>query len=238
MKIKIALLALFMLAIIAGSVSATDVTISDADLATMSQLYGPATLTTVTDIAGPGVRFDFTGHTGAWDGTEVGHDFWVGPTTPGIEPGICGGTWGGDCSAYSAYASCVENIGDTEVHVNLDMNTGWTGEGSSNTFAQNGWNVFAPGEKKTITLSFSGADLYPTPGSNPVPLTTEVSKIGFQVASNVAGPKSIIVTGGACPPPDTGGGGGDTEIPEFPTAAIPAVFAIGGYLLIRRRKQA
>jgi len=33
------------------------------------------------------------------------------------------------------------------------------------------------------------------------------------------------------------GGGGATEILEFPTVAIPAPIASGGYLLIRRRKK-
>jgi|GEM_PF-5319033 len=233
MKMKTILLALITLVFLSGTVSATDVTISDTDLATMAKLYGSGTLTAVIDVPGAGVQYDFTGIT--WDGTMVGDDFPISGT-------ICGGEFGGDCSAHSAYAACVTNLGDVEVHVNLDMNTGWTDDpwNHADTFAQNGWTYFGPGETKTITLSFSGADLYPTPGLNPVPLTNEVSKIGFQVGSNVAGAKSIVVAGGACPPdspPTTTPGGGTEEIPEFPTAAIPAVVALGGYLLIRRRKQ-
>ena len=34
-----------------------------------------------------------------------------------------------------------------------------------------------------------------------------------------------------------GGGGGGAEIPEFPTVAIPAILAVGGYLAIRRLKK-
>ena len=46
--------------------------------------------------------------------------------------------------------------------------------------------------------------------------------------------EDITVTGCAyeeTPPPD------GQEIPEFPTAALPAVIAVGGYLMLRRRKQ-
>jgi len=35
----------------------------------------------------------------------------------------------------------------------------------------------------------------------------------------------------------SGGGGGPTETPEFPTTAIPAITALGGYLAMRTRRR-
>lgn len=141
-----------LLATMAISASATTLTLNDSELGTqLAKVWGPATITSITDI-GPGVQFDFTGlDTSNGTGVSYGSGF-SGPY---------------DFSGYSGYTLAIKNIGSSDVTVNLDMNTGWTdapwGGAANDTFFQNDWTTISPGQTKKITLNFSNATaLYDT----------------------------------------------------------------------------
>gem|GEM_PF-1929562 len=188
-------------------------TLSDVELATQfAYEWGPGTLTGITDIPGPGVRFDFSGLSPS-SGTGVGDNFPVSQLAGG-EYKTYGttqpfSTWG-DFSAYSAFSLVFTNVGPTPVMVNLKMNTGWTvpppeyAAAWRDTYWQNDWISIAPGESKVITLDFSSAEVYnawdeqeytPYPdGTTGVAIwrLDEVSDIGFQILGE--GDGSVIVS--------------------------------------------
>ena len=203
-----------LLPVSASGSSSNTLTLSDAELmlSEFTKEWGPGTLTLKTDVAGPGVRFNFTGLTSA--DTGVGDNFPVSQLAGGAWKtyGVTNpfSTWG-DFSAYKRYSLCIENVGTEPVTVNLMMNTGWTtpppeyAAGWRNTFWQNDWIYIGPGECKVVTLDFSSATVYNAmdeqeftkypDGTTGVAMwrTDEVSDIGFQVLGNGAG--SIVVKG-------------------------------------------
>ena len=192
--------------------------LSDAELSSeFAYEWGPGTVTAITDVPGPGVRFDFSGlSTSA--GTGVGDNFPVSALAGGAYKtyGVTQpfSTWG-DFSGYTKYSMIFTNIGTTTIMVNLKINTGWTipppeyAKAWRDTFWQNEWTTILPGETKTITLNFSSAEVwnaadeeeYETyPDGTPdvaVWRLDEVSNIGFQILGN--DDASIIVS--ARPPP-------------------------------------
>jgi len=199
--------------IVVSATTPSDVvlTLSDAELSTQfAKETGPATLTAVTDIPGPGVRFDFTGLSSS-TGTVVGDNFPVS--------GLAGGAWKDygsgfagpyDFSGYARYVLLFNNVGTTTVKINLKINTGWTnppwGSSARDTFWQNGWTNIPPGESRVATLDFWSAEVWHA-GDDPVPewqysdgtsgvivrRLDEVSDIGFQILGASDG--SIVVSG-------------------------------------------
>jgi parallel beta-helix repeat protein len=188
-------------------VAAVDVTLTlpDAELATQfSKDWGPATVTSITDIPGPGVRFNFTGLGGS--GTGVKDNFPVSQLAGGAPDNI--GGWG-DFRAYTQYRLVFTNLGPNPVSVNIFINTGWTQgagrDGTWDTYWENGWVGLGVGESKIVTLDFSNAICW-NAQDDPVPAwrypggtsgvivrrLSEVSAIGFQVCGNGAG--SIVVS--------------------------------------------
>lgn len=69
------LIASFATMVMVGSASATVLTLSDDELSTeFAKVWGPGTVTAITDISGEGVQFDFTGLNTS-SGTGVSDDF-------------------------------------------------------------------------------------------------------------------------------------------------------------------
>jgi PKD repeat protein len=187
--------------------------LSDAELSSeFAYEWGPGTVTAITDIPGPGVRFDFSGLSTSV-GTGVGDNFPVSALAGGAYKtyGVTQpfSTWG-DFSGYNKYSMIFKNIGTTTIMVNLKINTGWTvpppeyAKAWRDTFWQNEWTTILPGETKTITLNFSSAEVwnaadeeeyktYPD-GTAGVAVwrLDEVSNIGFQILGN--DDASIIVS--------------------------------------------
>ena len=190
--------------IVSSATPTLTTTLSDAELGTQfARESGPGTVT-ITDIAGPGVRFDFTGLNPS-SGTIVGDNFPVSQNAGGALDGTGGY---GDFSIYSRYSLIFTNIGSGALTVCLKMNTGWTvppwGSPQRDTYWQSAWTPIAAGETRTITLEFSGAIVYnalddPNPAwqypdgtVHPVHRLNEVSDIGFQILGSAAG--SVVVT--------------------------------------------
>ena len=208
-----------------GSIIVTsffDVFISLSDdellLSEFAKETGPATVTKTDMPEEPGVRFDFTGLSTS-TGTVVGDNFAVNR--------LAGGSWKtygitqqfstwGDFSAFAKYKVVFTNVGETPVHVNLKMNTGWTTQPPEcselwrDTFWQNGWAYIVAGESKVVTLDFSSAEVYNAAdeqvftvyadGTTGVAVwrLDEVSDLGFQVLGD--GDASIVVSGFGYPP--------------------------------------
>jgi len=202
-------------------------TLSDDEmmLSEFTKEWGPATVTK-TNVAGPGVRFDFTGLTSS--GTGVGDNFPVNALAGGALK-----TYGstqqfstyGDFSTYREYRVKFKNVGSTDVTVNLKMNTGWTIPPPEyaamwrDTYWQNGWTLVKAGETKVVTLYFCSAEVYNAKdpvngdeqeyqalpdGTKDVAMwrTDEVSDIGFQVCGS--GDGSIVVSAASYIPKNVG----------------------------------
>jgi len=187
--------------------------LSDGELSSeFAWEYGPGAVTAITDVPGPGVRFDFSGLS-ASVGTVVGDNFPVSALAGGAYKtyGVTQqfSTWG-DFSGYDKYTLLFANIGTTSVMVNLKINTGWTNtppeysKAWRDTFWQNEWTTILPGEMKAVTLNFSSAEVwnamdeeeykvYPD-GTTGVAVwrLDEVSDVGFQIIGN--GAASMIVS--------------------------------------------
>jgi hypothetical protein len=162
----------------------TTVSLPDAELYTeFNEGWGDAF--TVTDIAGIGVQFNYTGLAkGAkCDGYELS------PLAGGS------GTHYADFTAYTQYSLIFKNIGTTAVDVDLFMNTGFTGsDPKRDAYWECDWVTLSPEETKTVTLNFSAAKIYdggdidpdyghiPDGTVMPIYRLDEVTKIGFQVA--------------------------------------------------------
>jgi hypothetical protein len=222
------LVALFTI-FLAKSVSAIPVIFSEGELETQfAKVWGPADVT-ITDIPGPGARFDFTGLSGS--GTGIGDDYEVSPLAGGV------GTHNGDFTGYTEYPLVFTNVGANPVTVSVFMNTGWTGGNNParDTYWQSFWTYIGVGETKTATLDFSSCGLVwnavddPNPawrypdgtGGHPIHRLDEVSRIGFQVLGNGSG--SIEVE----------------PVPEPATLILMACGLIGltGYVVVRRKKR-
>jgi len=197
----------------------TVLTLPDAEMNTQFAVEtGPGSLNTITDVPGPGVKFDFTGLNTA-TGTVVGDTFPVSPLAGGAYKtyGILNpfSTWG-DFFDYTKYSMIVTNVGTNPVTVNLKINTGWTipppeyAAPWRDTFWQSAWTTIAPGESKILTLDFSSAQVwnamdeqeYPTHLDGTAGVTVwrlkEVSDIGFQILGN--GAASILIAARPQPP--------------------------------------
>lgn len=187
--------------------------LSDAELNTQFRKEtGPGAIAAITDIPGPGVKFDFTGlRTDV--GTIAGDNFPVSPLAGGAYKtyGVANPfSTSGDFFEYTKYSMIFTNLGPNPVTVNLKMNTGWTipppeyAAAWRDTFWQSNWTIIAPGESEVLTLNFSSAQVYNAAdeqeyracadGTTGVRVwrLDEVSDIGFQVLGN--GNASIIVS--------------------------------------------
>jgi hypothetical protein len=180
--------------------------LSDSELSTQfAKEYGPGTVTAITDVAGPGVKFDFTG-LNTMSGTTVGDDFPVSQ----LAGGALDATGGyGDFGIYSRYSMMFTNLGIDSVMVCVKMNTGWTdppwGTPARDTYWQSPWTNVATNATVTVTMEFSSAIVYnagddpdvalqyPDGTVHPVCRLNETSDIGFQILANDAG--SVVVTG-------------------------------------------
>jgi len=198
-------------------------TLSDAEmmLTEFDKEWGPATVTK-TDVAGVGVRFDFTGLDPS-SGTGVGDNFPVNQLTGGTLK-----TYGstqqfsthGDFSMYREYRVKFTNVGSNDVTVNIKMNTGWTIPPPEyaamwrDTYWQNDWILIKAGETKVVTLYFCSAEVWNAHdeteyqtlpgGTKDVAIwrTDEVSDVGFQVLGTGTG--SIVVSAASYIPKDVG----------------------------------
>lgn len=198
------------IASVTATVRSPVVTLSDDELGTQfAYEYGPGSVT-ITDIAGPGVQFDFTNLNNV-TGTLVGDDFPVSQKAGGawkVYPEY--GTWGtwGDFTNYAKYSLSFKNNGTTNASVNIKMNTGWTdppgGNASDDTFWENNWTSLAAGETKIVTLDFSNAKawniaddpVYKGHGNGnytSIFRLDEVSDIGINVLSENPGASASII---------------------------------------------
>jgi hypothetical protein len=189
-------------------------TLSDDELGTeFAWEYGPGTVAAITDIAGLGVQFDFTGLQ-AGSGTIVGDNFPVSSKAGGASKtygSTSPFTTDGDFSMYRSYRLRFYNPNITDCMVNVAINTGWTnpatpewGAAWRDTYWQNGWTALAAGETKVVTLYFDDAEVYNAGDEEDFGVyadgTTglciwridEVSDVKFQVLGTGAG--SLIVS--------------------------------------------
>lgn len=204
---------------------ATSVSIPDAVLANSFNFYkfwGPAILTSRTDLPGPGVEFFFTGIGSS--GSGVKDDYAIDPAIGGTGHG------NGDLTSFANYTMYFFNKSATALAVSLIMNTGFTG-GSGNppnnanndTFWTSDWVTVNRNTWTKITLDFDHAKAYNGSNNRDLPYANsphglyseggwyaiqhandlaEVSAIGFEVAywggSSVAG--DLIVSSVPLPP--------------------------------------
>ena len=172
--------------------------------------YGPGSLTGKTDVAGPGVKFDFTGLSPS-SGTMVSDNSPVSSSAGGA---IHYGHYS-DFTGHSYYSMLFINAGSSSIVVNLFMNTGYTSSGDWGTrdwhydaFWGSNWVTIGPHESQIVTLDFSNAEGYnlqddPDPAYSTPPYyngghyaiyrLNEVTNIGFQVQGSGAG--SVIASG-------------------------------------------
>ena len=168
--------------------------------------YGPGSISSREDIAGPGVKFNLTGLSLA-DGTIISDDYPVSDIGQ-----ILPSHGNGDFSNFDAYGLTFTNSGSSAIEVSLIMNTGFTGpsgnpsnDWTNDTFWQSAWMEILGGQTATLRLDFDYAIPYGiednklphTQGTNGV-LTainawdrTEVSNIGFQILGD--GDAEILV---------------------------------------------
>lgn len=230
----------FIVGIKDGTISTGDteltgpLTLSDVELGTQfAYEWGPGTVT-ITDIIGPGVKFDFTGLSSS--GTGVGDNFPVSPLAGGALKtygSTLQFTTNGDFSMFREYRLKFKNVGTNNVTVNLKMNTGWTIPPPEyaamwrDTYWQNDWIFLDAGESKVVTLYFSSAEVWNAGdeieymalpgGTKGVGMwrTDEVSDIGFQVLGYGAG--SIVVSAAPYIPKDVAY---CTAIPSIPEGSV------------------
>ncbi len=162
--------------------------------------WGPGTLTLKTDVAGPGIQFDFTGLDPS-SGTGVGDNFVVNALAGGT------GDHNADFTTYTRYSMNVTNVGTDPVQVCLYMNTGFTnGHPEWDTYWESATVTLDAGESAIVTLDFSSCYKIWNAGDDPIPAwqhpdgsggwpirrLDQVSNIGFQVLSGGGG--SIIIS--------------------------------------------
>jgi hypothetical protein len=192
-------------------VSASDgnsktLTLPDAELMIAefaTKNWGPGTVQSRTDVAGPGVQFNFTG-LGPDSGTGVKDDWEVNPLAGGA---LYSGHYC-DFTRFSRYSMCIKNTGTGEIKVCLFMNTGFTSEHAwRDTFWQGAWVTVAPGACMVATLDFSASDQAwsiaddeeftgHSNGDSGIPVwrLNEVTALGFQVMGVGAGSIILIDT--------------------------------------------
>jgi len=198
--------------IVSSATPTLTTTLSDEELGTQfARESGPGTVA-ITDIAGPGVKFDFTGLNPS-SGTIVGDNFAVSQLAGGAYKtyGVTQqfSTWG-DFSAYTKYRMIFTNLGTEPVMICLKLNTGWTipppeyAAAWRDTYWQSQWTEIAPGASNAVILDFSSARVWNAADEqehNAHPDGTagiaiwrldEVSDIGFQILGD--GEASIIAS--------------------------------------------
>ena len=183
--------------------SSRTLSLPDAELihAEFYKQWGLGTLTLKTDVAGPGVQFDFTGLDPS-SGTGVGDNFVVNALAGGT------GTHNADFTVYTRYSMNFTNVGTDPVQVCLYMNTGFTSSvPSQDTYWESQTVTLDADESAIVTLDFSScykiwnAEDDPVPewqhpngtGGWPVRRLDQVSNIGFQVLSGGGGGGGAII---------------------------------------------
>jgi hypothetical protein len=175
--------------------------------------YGTGNLT-ITDILGPGVRFDYALLDNV-SGTAVRDEYWgMNSIPPAL--GICqlaggdldGHGYYGNFSRFTHYRLLFNNTGTSDLSVDLFMNTGYSGSDSRlDTWWEGEYVDIAAGETKIVTLDFSAAKIaqagdeptykqYPD-GTIGVAMwrLDEVTGIGFQVLRKIGvGTGSLVVS--------------------------------------------
>jgi len=196
----VALLIMLMTSILVLTTRATTSSLPDDELHDeFNEGWGPGYPATKTDIAGPGVQFDYatlgSGGTAMCDGFELSSK----------AGGALNGGHYSDFTAYTQYSLIFKNIGTQYVTVNLFMNTGFTGsDPTRDSYWECDWVTVNAGETKMVTLNYSHAKVYDG-GSDPdyghypdgtyiaMYRLNEVTKIGFQVLRSEGGSASVIV---------------------------------------------
>jgi len=158
-----------------------------------------SSLTGKTDVAGPGVKFDFAGlgKAGVGDKHPVNQ----------LAGGALNSGHYSDFSGYSEYSMLFINVGSGTIQVCLFMNTGFTSTyGWRDTFWGGNWVTVDPGQSAVATLNFAAsgeawniADDLDYPGhangitGHEIFRLNEVTNIGFQVLGT--GSASVIASG-------------------------------------------
>ena len=181
----------------------------------LSKGWGPATVDSVLDLPGEGVRFDLSGLTSA--GTGISDNFPISVNSGCAPHSVYTGT-NSDCTAFRRLQLRFTNLGTSPVDVTVFINTGFTGGGAGvacgttgpacDTYWESGWVTVPAGEKTVATLNFNSAIPWGCAGNDPanacsdgipqsINLLGEVSRIGFQVVDWTGGPTatSLIVDG-------------------------------------------
>jgi len=188
-----AVLGAFLLAVPA---SATYINLNDVLLGDTTNFVNESSTHTLngrTDLSGdPGYRFNitFSQNSNGWQAIKIADDFDHPSDNAGISHSY------GDLSSYDGIQMTFHNPNSSGYFMaTICINTGWTDAPWKQTDGyyqpsggDNGWFWLAPGDTRTITLDFSGANYWD--GSTWSDSTTVLNKdhitnIGFQIGSNM-----------------------------------------------------
>jgi hypothetical protein len=158
------------------------------------------------DVAGPGVRFDFTG---------LGK---VGMGDKFVVSALAGGTGhdNGDFTRFSRYSLLFNNLGPDPINAHLFMNTGWSPHPweANDTFWASDWVYVGVGQSVVLTLDFSSCGQVYNAMDDPVfewqhpdgsggwsvRRLDQFSNIGFEVLGSSSATVSVIVSGALSQP--------------------------------------
>jgi hypothetical protein len=244
--VAIFVLAIFTLSVIAmipikpvqaGDGNSKTLTLPDAELMIgefATKKYGPGIIALRTDVAGPGVQFDFTGLS-VVSSTGVKDDWEVDQLAGGA---LYSGHYS-DFTRFSRYSMCIKNVGTGSVQVCLFMNTGFTsGNAWRDTFWQGPYVTVGAGACVIAELDFSHSDQAwniaddqeftgHTNGEHGTPVwrLNEVTGIGFQVLGDGAGSIVLIDTQLYIDPPVVTKELGDVCVTDFTVSVTLFDFA-------------
>lgn len=142
--------------------------------------YADGTLYSRTDLVGPGVRFNISlDAASGWSDIQIGDGFDHPTDNAGLATGFA--NMGSDFTGFSTYALTISNpnLDGPWFMANIYMNTGWTDQGETDVFYENGWVWIAPGASQTLSIDLTAA-------AN----LNHVSNIGFKIGANVTGDES------------------------------------------------
>ena len=180
----IAVFALF----VAGNAWATIYTPSQSDIDTFYEvssgtLTGPDMGSPIT--VGSDGHFDvsISPSGGTWDDVQIGRD----ATIEGPSSAYYSGKWA-DLSGYNTYELCIRNTSTTNdwFMANIYLNTGWTDQGETDYYYQNGWVWVAPNTSVHMLLDLSTAVSSGGGGGagHLIDNLGHVSSLGFNIGSH------------------------------------------------------
>lgn len=179
-KLFISMILVMGLMILPMTAGATSFTLTQAEIAGMTQVYdnptGNATLNSAMPYGG-GIAFSSSqGLTSQYgfNQSQIGYEFNANPYNPDPVTG-----WMTlDLSSYTTFDLQFYNNNGHKYMINLSLNTGWI-PGEGDTYRENGWTWISPGETKNLSVSLTG-----------MLNLSHVTYIGFNAGTNYYDPQN------------------------------------------------